>query len=204
MNPLKLSLISMGILCGMLDLAYTQRSEKPKEALPKLSLAESIDSKIQGRMQKSRHAKGSAPNHFERGMLYKEAANSLYNQSRYKQAFRLYEKAEQELLKAAEKHDRHTEAKQKSQAYYQLGLVCEQIRNDKSVAAECFAKARELDTDAEYLALKLARTKEGRQKLGVRKVEDFKKLRMPRKGQDASDELEEPTLPKNPRENKNK
>ncbi len=131
---------------------------------------------IEAKISRSRNEKGSAANHYEKGMLYKRAGNHLYNQSRYKQAYRFYEQAETELSKAAEKHDKDLETKQKRDAYYHLGLVCEKIRNDKSIAANCFAKARELDPSANHLAIKLARTKEGRERLGVTKARQFSQL----------------------------
>ena len=143
---------------------------------------------IADKMTRSDKAEGSADRHYEKGMLYKRAGNHLYNQSRYKQAYQFYLQAEAELQQAAEKCEQdglaesqnptpRTQNRAASAAYYHLGLVSEKIRNDKSVAAACFAKARELDPSANHLALKLARTKEGRARLGVRSSKDFERLK---------------------------
>ena len=151
-------------------------TEKRPLHLERVSLRDP-DADITAKLTRSKHARNSASHHYEKGMLYKQAANSLYNQSRYKQAYRLYEKAETELLKAAEKHEKALpkdnsftlqpssftiQRQQTAAAYYHLGLVCEKIGSDKALAAECFAKARELSPDDHMLAKKLSRTKQGR------------------------------------------
>ncbi len=165
---------------------------------------------IEAKISRSRNEKGSAASHYEKGMLYKRAGNYLYNQSRYKQAYRFYQQAEAELQQAADLSRRSLEAEEEKlrnaaptdanltlsdspfaiqlrqavAAYYHLGLVCEKIRNDKSIAAECFAKARELDPGANHLALKLTRTKEGRARLGIKNAKDFKRITGPKENRD--------------------
>ena len=156
---------------------------------------------IAEKLERSKHARTSASGHFEKGMLYKQAANSLFNAGHLKRAHAFYQQAEAELLQAAEKRerafrrnpelvegqkgDRSTlqsssftlQRQQAAAAYYHLGLVCEKTRNDKSAAAECFAKARELDASSAHLARKLSRTREGRARLGVRSASDFRRLK---------------------------
>jgi len=198
MKPAILSLISLGL--AFLPLAHAQKSNNKEKLSPKPSIADPVEAHIQDRISRSEHATGSANRHFENGALYRRAANDFFNQGYLKRAYHFYEKAEKELNKAAEKYDKDAETKEKSDAYYQLGLVCEKIRNDKSVAAECFAKARELTPEADYLALKLSRTKEGRSKLGVRNAKDFQKMKESKQDRDQRDEETE-VPPGNDRKN---
>ena len=140
------------------------------------ALQSRFEARAEARIEKSAHQKNTANWHLERAVAYQEQANKLYNASRYKLAFELYQQAEQELENATRKFDRVSEKAKLAEAYYRLGSVQEKTRG-KSESVEAYRQMRELLPDDARAMSKLVRTKEGRASIGAIDEKKYKEMK---------------------------